>query len=235
MRKAFIILALSLASTHLHAQSPAGTFSLIPRVGATLSNITNESIMFSSDPNTDTNKGKTKLGMMAGIDLQYQFSAPLAISLGGFFQQSGCTYADTDLSGVTAGEYEVYQHNRTTLNYLAVPLMGHLYVAKDFSLNLGVQASFLLSNKMHSDISSVTIGKDGSYTYTGNGDMIDEESKYVNKFELSIPLGVSYEKEHVVIDARYLFGLSKVFTSPLGVNNRNRTFILSAGYKFDFK
>ncbi len=222
-----------MALTQLHAQSPVGTFSLIPRVGATLSNITKESYMELVGTQEVSNEGKNKLGMAAGFDMQYQMMEPLAISLGAFFQQAGCTYKDTDLSQMGAGEYEVHQRARTTINYLAVPLMGHLYVSPGFSLNLGVQVAFHLNSNMHLETSAVTIGKDGSYTYTGETEKFDTKKLNVRSPDFSIPVGISYEKEHVVVDARYLFGLSKVYNPPFGNNNRNRVFILSAGYKFD--
>lgn len=222
-----------LASCALFAQSPAGTFSLIPRVGATLSNITNETVVHSLGSQQVALDSKTRLGMMIGADLQYQLSELIAVSLGAFFQQAGCNYEDTDLAQAGPGQYEVLRDSRTTIQYLAAPLMAHLYVSPGFSLNLGVQAAFALSNRMYSNSTTVTVGKDGSYTYTGEADVIDAKNAFVNNVELSIPVGISYEKEHVVVDARYLFGLSKVYKGLLDHNNRNRVFIISAGYKFD--
>jgi len=49
--------------------------------------------------------------------------------------------------------------------------------------------------------------------------------------DLSIPLGVSYEFENVIIDARYLFGLSNIYKTDL-VKSRNSVVQLSVGYRF---
>lgn len=233
MKTNALLLLCSMSLSGLHAQSPQGTFSLIPTLGATLSNITNESVVFGSSATTVPSDGNTKLGVGAGIDLQYQMTPIVAVSVGAAFQQGGCTYHDSDLSQAAPGTYEVYQNSRTIINYLAVPLTAHIYVAQGLAVNIGLQPAFHLSNKTRSDISSVTIGKDGSYTYSTDIRKIDQENSFVRDLNMSIPVGISYEKDHVVVDARYVFGLSKIYKEPLDNNNRTRAFILSAGYKFD--
>ena len=52
----------------------------------------------------------------------------------------------------------------------------------------------------------------------------------VSKFDLSIPVGVSYEYKNIVLDARYNWGLVKVVN--VGDAFYNRCFMLSLGYKF---
>ncbi len=217
------------------AQSRTGTFSIIPRVGVTLANISKESMTLSSlVTKTDyLMKGKTKTGIIAGLDLQYQAMPSVAVSLGGFYTKMGSTYDDTDLSEASPGSYDVYANSRFDLHYISIPLMGHFFVARGLSINGGVQAAFLFSNNIKSDLTQVTIGKDGSYTYTGPGQTLNEENTYAKKFELAIPLGFSYEYENVVIDIRYHMGLTQIYKSPLDQGNKNRGLVLSAGYKFD--
>lgn len=229
------MLAAALTTMLAYGQSRTGTFSVIPRVGITLSNISKESMAFSSSvtKTDDLMKGKTKTGIIAGVDLQYQAMPSVAVSLGAFYTKMGCTYDDTDLSEATPGNYDVYARNRFDLHYLSIPLMGHLYVARGLSINGGVQAAFLFDNKVKSDITQVTIGKDDSYTYTGPAQTLNEENTYVKKFELAIPLGFSYEYENVVIDVRYHLGLTQIYKSPLDQGNKNKGLLLSAGYKFD--
>lgn len=235
MKKLIAYTVIALASATLHAQSPVGTFSIIPRVGASFSNITKESMGFSSGVlSTEALKyGKTRTGFMAGAALQYQAHRVVAVSLGIYYHQMGCTYDDTDLSQAGAGTYTVFAHGRTSLNYLSLPVMGHLYVARNFSFNVGIQPAFLLYNRVHSDNTTVTIGRDGSYTYTGPAEEIDQENKFVRKTDLSIPIGISYEYQNVVVDVRYNFGISKVYKSTLGFGSKNRSLVISAGYKFD--
>ncbi|MGI6242801.1 MAG: porin family protein [Prevotella sp.] len=231
MKKAIVLIALVLSTVGTMAQGHTGVFSVVPRIGATFSNITKESVGFGTS--SELQKGKTQVGLIAGAGLQYQALPVLGVSIGTYYQRMGCTYDDTDLSQADAGEYTVYQRCHTYLDYLSVPLMGHIYVAKNFAINAGVQASFLLSNKIRADIMHVTIGNDGSYTYRDESEKLDEENKYIRKFDLSIPVGVSYEYENVVLDIRYQIGLSKLYKSLLDNGSKNKAVVFSAGYKFD--
>jgi len=51
------------------------------------------------------------------------------------------------------------------------------------------------------------------------------------KFELEIPVGLSYEYNGVTLDARYNFGLTKLIT---GIDDaiHQRVIVLTLGYKF---
>ena len=52
------------------------------------------------------------------------------------------------------------------------------------------------------------------------------------KFDLAIPMGVSYEVAHFVFDVRYNIGLISIFKD--GDSCRNGTLQITAGYKFQF-
>ena len=52
----------------------------------------------------------------------------------------------------------------------------------------------------------------------------------VKGFDLAVPVGLSYEFKHFVLDARYTFGLTKVFDD---FDTKNLTFQLTLGYKID--
>ena len=53
----------------------------------------------------------------------------------------------------------------------------------------------------------------------------------VNSYDFAIPLGVSYEFSHVVLDARYNFSMTDAL-SVMGETSRNSVFQLTIGYKF---
>ena len=56
---------------------------------------------------------------------------------------------------------------------------------------------------------------------------------FVKGFDFAIPVGLSYEFRHFVIDARYTFGVTKVFDQDvIDLDSKNLTFQLSLGYKF---
>ena len=68
--------------------------------------------------------------------------------------------------------------------------------------------------------------------YKQNGDKHDTKmTSHFNKFDLSIPIGISFEFSHVVIDARYLLGLTKV-NKEGNKTCRNSVIMITTGYKF---
>lgn len=97
------------------------------------------------------------------------------------------------------------------LDYLNIPVLANYYVAPGFAIKAGLQPGFLMSAKMDGhDI------KDG-----------------YSKFDLSIPLGLSYEFNDFVIDGRYNLGLTKVDKD--GEDKvYNSVIMLTVGYKIPF-
>ena len=51
----------------------------------------------------------------------------------------------------------------------------------------------------------------------------------LSSVSVAIPVGVSYEYEQVVLDARYHFPLTKAMET---IDTRNRLFTLTVGYRF---
>ena len=52
----------------------------------------------------------------------------------------------------------------------------------------------------------------------------------LNKFDLSIPVGLSYEYNRVTLDARYNIGLTKLY-SGIDDSSRNSVITVTLGYK----
>jgi hypothetical protein len=68
------------------------------------------------------------------------------------------------------------------------------------------------------------------------GDVEKDLDDAVKGFDLAIPVGLSYEYKHFVVDARYTFGLTKIFdTKEVDLDSKNLTFQLSLAYKFNLK
>ena len=98
---------------------------------------------------------------------------------------------------------------KTKLNYLNIPILCNYYVWQGLAVKAGVQPGFLLSAKAGDlDI------KDGCKT-----------------FDLSIPVGVSYEYQKFVLDARYNIGVTKG-NKEGNDSERNSVFAITLGYKF---
>ena len=101
--------------------------------------------------------------------------------------------------------------------YINIPILANYYVAPGLAINAVVQPGFLMSCKMDD----------------GEGDV--DAKDFAEKFDLSIPVGVSYEISDFVIDARYNFGLTNVWKDDykklLG-DAKNSVISLTVGYKF---
>ena len=104
------------------------------------------------------------------------------------------------------------------IDYVNVPLTANFYVWKGLALRAGLQPGFKVSSKIkYNDIEK---------------DMDDA----VKGFDLALPIGLSYEYRHFVIDARYTFGLNEIFDKDeIDLDSKNLTFQLSLAYKFKLK
>ena len=127
-------------------------------------------------------------------------------------------YANTWL-GIAAGvnyaqqgwKFEGLGVDETTkLDYLNIPLTADFYVAKGLALKTGVQFGFLMNAKID------------------DADIKDA----CEKFNLSIPIGVSYEISNFVLDLRYNIGLNKTNKADNGNKARSDLFQITVGYKF---
>ena len=235
MKRILIFFAFIVAANNICAQAPSGTFSVIPSIGVTLAKISNDQNTSSVNASNELllSNSKSKAGMTVGADVQYQFNEFFALSAGVHYQQMGASYDDTDLSKATPGEYTVTRNQRLHLQYLGVPILAHCYVANGLAINFGLQASWLLDNRLKYEQTKVTIGKDGSYTYQPTTDKTSLKSTACNNIDLAIPFGISYEYQNVILDARYMLGVSKLYKSSVDLDGNNRALLLSVEYKFD--
>jgi opacity protein-like surface antigen len=99
-------------------------------------------------------------------------------------------------------------------DYVNVPIMANVYVAPGLAVKLGVQPGFNVNSKFETTVAGTTGSTD-----------IDAKS-----VDFSIPVGLSYEYKNVVLDARYNWGLTKVFDNR---DYKNSVFQITLGYKFD--
>ncbi len=105
------------------------------------------------------------------------------------------------------------------LDYLTIPIVANVYLFKGFALKAGIQPGINLSAKLDAKSAKVDLDNDE-----------------VKAFDLAIPVGLSYEFRNFVLDARYNFGVTKIFDEkklPTGVDidSKNLGFQLTLGYK----
>lgn len=143
-----------------------------------------------------------RIGLAAGVEAEYQATDIFSVSAGLIYSMQG-NKAKED--GVTL---------TTKLDYINIPILANVYVVKGLAVKLGIQPAFNVSDKVKVSGGSTSITKDNT----------DAES-----FDFSIPVGLSYEYSNVVFDARYNFGVTKVWD---GGDPMNSVFQITLGYKF---
>jgi hypothetical protein len=103
-------------------------------------------------------------------------------------------------------------------------------ILEGLKIKAGIQPGFLLKAKfMQSKIISEK-QKGGQTTIAMTEETDRDASDMFKKFDFSIPVGISYEFSNVVIDARYVFGVTE--NSDL-IKARNGGFTFTVGYGFD--
>lgn len=90
-----------------------------------------------------------------------------------------------------------------------VPLVANFYAAEGLALKAGVQMGFLTSAKE---------------------DAMDIKDD-IKSTAIAIPVGISYEFENIVVDARYNIGVTKV-NKYGSKSQRSDLFLVTLGYKF---
>lgn len=146
-------------------------------------------------------KKKLIAGIVVGVEGEYYATKWLGISAGMNYTMQGWRLDYPERSVLTR------------LNYLNFPVMANIYVVKGLSLKTGAQFGWLLNAKDRVDDANIDIKDD------------------CNGFCFAIPLGLAYEFDNFVFDARYNFALSNAINK---VNERKRSQLiqLTFGYKF---
>ena len=99
---------------------------------------------------------------------------------------------------------------KLNLEYINIPILANYYITKGLAVKAGIQPAFKVKSEAKVDV--VSVDMDG-----------------FKSFDLSIPVGLSYEISDFVIDARYNWGMTKVLE---GFDSKNTVFQFTVGYKF---
>lgn len=224
MKKLFALVALCVATVSASAQSEVGTFTLQPKIGFNVSFLTNAGKSYLVEPlggKPMEGSRDVKLGFVAGVEGEYQITPMISVAAGLLYSMQGTRWED--LESQTAYYRAMSKDRMVNLSYLNIPIVANFYVLKGFALKAGVQAGFLLDSK----------GKETIYDDLENREVeTSGDIEGIKKFDLSIPLGASYEFNNVVIDARYNLGLTKVCPGEENKSSKNSVVQVTVGYKF---
>lgn len=218
MRRQIMMILLLMFVIVASAQDAVGTWSLKPMVGGTMANLVGKGSGYN----------KSKIGIVAGGEVACQTTHHLALSLGLLYAQQGAK--DFDLVHTTNETINDYQFKT---EYINIPLLANYYLTKGLALKTGMQIEFLVKARETTDF----------YHLSSDGTDIRKKIDYDVKsgchtFDLSIPIGLSYEYENIVLDVRYQAGLTRVLKDNetwLRLDEfewRNSVFQLTLGYKF---
>lgn len=143
-----------------------------------------------------------RIGLAAGVEAEYQATDIFSVSAGLIYSMQGNKAKE---EGVTL---------TTKLDYINIPILANVYVTKGLAVKLGVQPAFNVSDKQK---------------LSGGKASVEAEDVGAESFDFSIPVGLSYEYNNVVFDARYNFGVTNIAE---GGDAKNSVFQITLGYKF---
>ncbi len=218
MRKLLIFTIAIMSAISVSAQTPTiGTFMLRPMIGITMSSfgvsITQKT---SSGEPVASLDSKYKTGFSGGLEIGYQLNDWFQPSVGMFYSQQGSKL-----------KYEDFESNdeiaKIKTDYLTIPILANFYVFDGFALKTGIQPAILL-NDSYSNLKST------------------ETTNYIKKFQIQIPVGVSYQYKNFVIDARAMVPITKVFNKDklkdaleYFEDSQNNAFSITIGYNLEVK
>ena len=151
---------------------------------------------------TDADDADPRIGLAAGAEFEYGLTDNIGLSAGVLYSMQGAK-ATEDGADCTL-----------KLDYLNVPILANFYVAKGFAVKLGVQPGFKLSSKAKAK---------------GSGASVELDVDGIKSVDLSIPVGLSYQYQNIVFDARYNWGVTKIVDD---VDSKHSVFQITVGYKF---
>lgn len=196
MKKLFLMALMAfIATTASFAQWSVGSITVQPKIGINGANI------------TDADNSDSRIGLVLGGEFEYRVSPIFSLSAGALYSMQGCKGTAEDDDGNT-GDVSL------KLDYINVPILANVYVAKGLAVKLGIQPGFNVRHKASATVSGVNV------TTNLPG---------IKSVDFSIPIGVSYEFNRFVIDGRYNFGVTKLID---GADSKHSVFQFTFGYKF---
>ena len=231
MKKYFVLLMMTLfVSSAMKGQERVGTFSLIPKIGVSLSNLSGEEIYY-NDSEIPA-KGKYNARFAGGVEAVYQMLPKTSVSIGVGYVQQGCRFSDLEI-GDPKTISEGWDDVRSRLDYIQCPLTINQYIADGLAVKAGIQLGFLVNSDFSFSVTPIKHFTDGSIEFGKTEDMKIDQKEVMRSVDVSIPVGLSYEYLNVVLDARYHFSLIDIYKDKSWPSEKNKVFTITVGYKFN--
>ena len=227
----------------------AGEWSIIPKVGVNLFKLADDKVWLSEDGSKYVNSSY-KLGFEGGVDIEYMVHDRIGVTVGAMYAMQSEKFKDYHIGEKRAGsenlyEFSKFENTRVNFGFLNVPVKCNVYLTDNFALKAGVQLGFMLSAKFKYNVVSGLYDKlnpgniiyydaDGNPAQEGSNvylaEEIDVKDSYKH-FDISIPVGFSYEYENVILEAQYRIGLSKLNLDGYADKLRSSVFSVTVGYR----
>lgn len=212
MKKMMMIAAMMVATLSASAQNEVGQFTLKPMVGLNLASM------------TKADNSKMRVGVAAGVEGEYGVAENFGITAGLLYSMQGVKQSGNATVNIPVFGNVAFTGDQTLkLDYLNIPILANYYIVKGLAVKAGIQPGFCVSKKM---------ALKGTATNNGNRLDIDSNEKIedgIKAFQFAIPVGLSYEYEGFVLDARYNIYATKAMKTG---DSRHSLFTISLGYKF---
>lgn len=202
-KKILSMVVLMSTSLCTFAQNGVGDWSFMPKAGLNLATMTND------------DDAKIRPALTIGGEFGYVASPKVALSFGAMYSQQGCK---GNVQGIDA---------TIKMDYINVPIIAACRVTDNLSVKVGLQPGFLINDKVKisANGASAEVGLKESYEAAGM-------DVTIHKFDLSIPIGISYDFSNVQLDLRYNAGLTNILSITGGEGTKNSVFQFTIGYKF---
>ena len=223
-----------------YAQRPQGRFSIIPRVGLDIANLSGNEIYYLDNQNPaqqKSMKSKYNTRFAGGVDVEYQVLPMSSISIGAYYSQQGCRIPDCqmlvseDTYALDSKQSERFEKYREKLDYVQVPLMFNQYVAEGLAVKVGVQMGFLVNAKVSYTLNEATLDKEGDVVSETRTNFETDIKKTLRTMDFSIPIGASYEYQNVILDLRYNFGIKSIHKDKDMPKEKNTFLLFTVGYR----
>lgn len=220
MKKLFFIAAAMLGVVSLSAQekTTSAQFGI------------KSSVNMSSFNGKNVNDNDYKVGFSAGLYGHFPLTERFAVQPEVNFARIGGKLKD---EVTEVGNTTVKTKNKTTLDYIQVPIMFKYYPgASRFNVEAGPQFGFNMyaSNKQQTS----TYANNTVYTTEGKQDIKDD----IKNFDFGVNFGLGYNvTDNINVGARYYMGLTKITENvnngtATGADVKNHSFSLGVGYSF---
>ena len=107
--------------------------------------------------------------------------------------------------------------------YTAIPITVNYYLIEGLAIKAGIQPALRVKTRFKMGSEKLDLDDYLDLLFTN-------KEVTLNKFDLSIPVGLSYEYNRVTLDARYNLGLTKLY-SGIDDSSRNSVITVTLGYK----